>query len=76
MGTIITRKRKDGTTAFLAQILIKRRGKIVFRQSETFDRRQAARAWLARRETELSEPGALDQRDDPAPFTCHRPLYG
>jgi len=65
MGTIITRKRKDGTTAFLAQILIKRRGKIVFRQSETFDRRQAARAWLARRETELSEPGALDQRDDP-----------
>ena len=65
MGTIIARKRKDGTTAYLAQILIKRKGKILFRQAETFDRRQAAKAWLGRREFELSEPGALDRPDDP-----------
>ena len=65
MGTIISRTRKDGSTAYLAQILIKRKGKIVFRQSETFDRRQAAKAWLSRRETELRKPGALDQREDP-----------
>ena len=61
---IISRTRKDGSTAYLAQILIKRKGKIVFRQSETFDRRQAAKAWLSRRETELRKPGALDQRED------------
>jgi integrase len=65
MGTIIARKRRDGTTAYLAQILMKRGGKIVFRQSETFDRKQAANAWLSRRETELSKPGALDRREDP-----------
>lgn len=65
MGTIISRTRKDGSTAYLAQILIKQKGKIVFRQSETFDRRQAAKAWLSRRETELRKPGALDQREDP-----------
>jgi integrase len=65
VGTIITRKRKDGTLAYLAQILKKRDGKIVFRQSQTFDRRQAAKGWLNQRETELSKPGALDKRGDP-----------
>jgi hypothetical protein len=31
------------------------RGQIVHRESQTFDRKQVARAWIARRETELSE---------------------
>jgi integrase len=64
MGTIVGRTRKDGTTAYLAQIILKREGQIVHRESQTFDRKQAAKAWLARRETELSEPGALDPRKD------------
>lgn len=64
MGTIIGRTRKDGTIACLAQILIKRKGKIVHRESETFDRKQAAKAWLARREPELSEPGVFDPKND------------
>ena len=29
-----------------------------------FDRKQAAKAWLARRETELSDPGAFDRKND------------
>jgi integrase len=33
--------------------------KIVYRETQTFDRKQAAKAWLDRRETELREPGAL-----------------
>lgn len=65
MGTIIGRTRKDGTTAYLAQILLKRKGQVVHRESRTFDRKQAAKAWLARRETELSEPGALAKPDNP-----------
>ncbi len=64
MGTIIGRTRKDGTIAYLAQILIKRKGKIVHREAQTFDRKQAAKAWLSRRETELSEPGAFDPKND------------
>ena len=59
MGTIISRKRADGTVGYTAQILIKRKGKIVHREAKTFDRKQIAKAWLARRETELSEPGAM-----------------
>jgi len=51
VGSIIGRTRKDGTTAYLAQILIKRKNKIVHREHQTFDRKQAAKAWLARRET-------------------------
>src|SRR5664279_6122833 len=65
MGTIIGRTRKDGTTAYLAQILLRRKGQVVHRESRTFDRKQAAKAWLARRETELSEPGALAKPDNP-----------
>src|ERR1019366_9256892 len=64
MGTIIGRPRKDGTTAYLAQILLKRKGQVVHRESQTFDRKQAAKAWLSRRETELSEPGAREQKPD------------
>lgn len=65
MGTIIARPRKDGTTGYTAQIVIKRNGQIVHREAQTFDRKQAANAWLGRRETELARPGGLDRRDDP-----------
>jgi len=64
MGTIILRTRKDGTTAYMAQILLKREGRVIHREAQTFDRKQAAKAWLARRETELSEPGAFDRQKD------------
>ncbi|WP_316159680.1 tyrosine recombinase XerC [Bradyrhizobium sp. SZCCHNRI3042] len=67
MGTIVIRKRGDGTVAYRAQILRKQAGKIVHRESETFDRKQAARAWLDARETELRKPGALTRaRKDPS----------
>jgi integrase len=63
MGTIVGRTRKDGTTAYLAQIILKRKGQIILRESQTFDRKQAAKAWLARRETELAD-GVPDRRMD------------
>jgi integrase len=37
---------------------------VIHREGQTFDRKQAAKAWLARRETELSEPGAFDRQKD------------
>jgi integrase len=66
MGTIIPRKRKDGTVGFTAQIVMKRSGAIVHREAQTFDRKQAAKAWLSRRETELAVPGALERSPDPS----------
>jgi integrase len=65
MGTIISRKRTDGTVGHTAQILIKRKGKIVHREAKTFDRKTVAKAWLDRRQTELREPGSLERRPDP-----------
>lgn len=65
MGTIIERKRNDGTIGYTAQIVRKKAGAVIWHEAKTFDRRQAANAWLIRRETELSEPGAMDRRDDP-----------
>jgi integrase len=65
MGTIVARKRKDGSTGYTAQILRKKKGAIIHREAQTFDRRQAAVAWLNRRQTELSEPGAIDRAKVP-----------
>jgi integrase len=61
MGSIISRKRADGTIAYLAKIAIMREGVVVLRESRTFDRRPAAKAWIDRREKELAVPGALDR---------------
>lgn len=58
MGTITARKRSDGSVSFQAQISLKRDGE-VHRESKSFERRQAAYAWLERRERELSKPGAI-----------------
>ncbi|UYQ71260.1 site-specific integrase [Pelagibacterium flavum] len=65
MGTIVERKRRNGSTGYTAQILIKRGGKIVYRQAQTFDRKQAANAWIKKRETELAEPGAIERENAP-----------
>lgn len=65
MGTIISKARGDGTTAYSAQIVLKSKGKIIHRETQTFDKQRMAAAWLKRRETELAEPGALNVRKDP-----------
>ena len=53
MGTISERKRKDGSTAYMAQIVIKAGGKILHRENKTFPGRREAAGWIARREDEL-----------------------
>lgn len=63
MGTIVARKRGDGSTAYRAQIIRKEKGKIVWQEAQTFDRKQAASAWLERREKELSR--GISKTDDP-----------
>jgi hypothetical protein len=65
MGTIVGRTRKDGSKAFTAQIVIKKGGAIVRRESQSFDRRQAANAWIVKREEELKRPGGLERKEDP-----------
>ena len=61
MGTIRLRKRKDNTTAYCAQIRINRDGQPVYQETQTFDRKQVAQAWMKRREAELAVPGAIDR---------------
>lgn len=65
MGTIIRRQRKDGSLGYTAQVRIKKAGKVIHAEAQTFDREAAAKAWMKKRETELAEPGALDQPEDP-----------
>ncbi|AVB14266.1 MULTISPECIES: tyrosine-type recombinase/integrase [Pseudomonas syringae group] len=61
MGTIRPRKRKDNTTAYCAQIRINRDGQSVYQETQTFDRKQVAQAWMKRREAELAVPGAIER---------------
>ncbi|UZW61545.1 site-specific integrase [Lysobacter enzymogenes] len=61
MGTISTRRRKDGSQGYTAQIRLKRDGKVIHSESETFDTRPLAKAWMARREAELSAQRARGQ---------------
>jgi integrase len=65
MGSIVSRKRKDGTFGHTAQIRLKDGGKVIFTESQTFDRKPTAQAWLKKRETELAAPGALAKPADP-----------
>lgn len=66
MGTIIERRRANGSTGYSARIVVQRAG-VVHRETKTFDRRPAAAAWIKKRERELEEPGALERKkaDDP-----------
>lgn len=66
MGTITSRKGKSGVR-HTAQIRLKKGGRVVYTESATFERKQAAQAWLKRRETELAEPGAIEQALRPKP---------
>lgn len=61
MATIRARKRADGTTSYTVQIRINRDKELVYQESQTFARKQAAQAWAKRRETELAEPGAIER---------------
>jgi integrase len=60
MGTIVTRRRRDGSNYYTAQIVIKQHGR-VHREAQSFDRKQAANAWVVRREEELRKPGGLER---------------
>ena len=59
MATITPRKRKDGTTAYRAQIIIKQGGN-VHREGETFNSERDAKLWIAAREKALAKPDALE----------------
>lgn len=66
MGTIKERKRKDGSSAFMAEIVIKKKGQIVHREAQTFDRRPAAVRWIDKKEAELKSPGGLERVKRPS----------
>lgn len=65
MGSITARKRKDGTTAYMAQIVLKHEGQIAHRENKTFPARREAAGWIARREDELTRQGARERINDP-----------
>lgn len=66
MGTVLARRRKDGTTAFMGKIIIKRGKVVIHRESKTFERRAAAASWIDKREAELARPGEIERANAPS----------
>lgn len=61
MGSISVRKRKDGSTAYHAQVRIMQKGVTVYQETQTFDRKAAAQSWVKKIETEMAVPGAIEK---------------
>jgi len=59
MGTIITRKLKDGNPSYLCQIAMKR-GDTTVRENRSFRDHKTAKAWIRQREAELDNPRAFN----------------
>jgi integrase len=55
MATIKIRERKDGSLAYLSEVRVKRDGRIVHRESRTFDRHTQAKAWAESREKKFAK---------------------
>jgi integrase len=67
MATIVARKRNDGSTAYTAQIRIKRGGVVIHSESKTFAKRATAKAWATAREEVLKlDPSASGKATEPA----------
>jgi integrase len=62
MATIRPRRRRDGKLAYQAEVRIKREGRLVHRESRTFDRRRLATEWATRLEDQLGKPDAVPKR--------------
>jgi integrase len=61
MGTVVSRRRADGSQGHTGQIVIKKLGQVVHREAQTFDTHKEAVDWMRDRESELAKPGALDR---------------
>lgn len=66
MGSISTRKRKDGSNSYLARVQVMRDG-TSYHETKTFDRRPAAAAWIKKREKEPAKPHAMEVPNASAP---------
>ena len=64
MGSITERHRGNGSIAYRAAVVIHRDGKR-HTFTQTFDRAQAAKQWIAKKERELSAPGGLERATTP-----------
>jgi len=60
-ATIRARKRTDGSSSYTAQMRLIREGAQVYQESQPFARKQAAQAWVRKREVELDQPGAIER---------------
>lgn len=52
----------------MARVRVERKDETAYRESATFSHKDAAKAWLSKREIEMREPGALRRAASPKPI--------
>jgi Phage integrase family. len=67
MATIRPYKKKNGSVSYRAEIVIKKDGETVHRESKSFRQKQLAKAWATKREAELQQSQVYGKRD-PVPI--------
>lgn len=63
MAYIRSIKNKDGSTSYRAEIIIKKSGEILHRESKTLSKKALATDWAKRREVELQENSVYKKRE-------------
>ncbi|MGZ8164117.1 MAG: tyrosine-type recombinase/integrase [Methylobacter sp.] len=63
MAHIRKYQKADGTTIYKAEIVVKKDGMVIHRESKTFHKQKLARDWAFRREVELQETAVYGRRD-------------
>lgn len=61
MATITKKTTSTGNIRYKADVRIKRAGRIIHRESRTFDRKRLAEEWAKSREVELQSDSGLDK---------------
>lgn len=61
-GHVHAYKRKDGSTAYTAQVLVKKAAVILFGEAKTFEKRKEAHAWMEGDRSGLAEIPTLAER--------------
>ncbi|WP_028300288.1 hypothetical protein [Oceanospirillum beijerinckii] len=61
MAMITKRETAAGKTKYKADIRIKKAGRIIHRESRTFDRKKLAEEWANKRELELQDQSGLEK---------------
>ena len=75
MATITKRMKVEGSIVYRAEIVIKKDGVIIHRESKTFDKTKLANDWSIRRKVELQNTDVYAKKNQSSDWCFNRCVY-